>query len=82
MFNFILLHFFFRIPGVITLGNSPARGIIKAEGLVNFQKQMTSAMTAPCGREKKKKTHPEDYQSSCFREQAEHQLGSGINVPI
>lgn len=55
MFNFTLLHFFFRIPGVITLGNSPARGIIKAEGLVNFQKQMTSAMTAPWGEEKKKK---------------------------
>lgn len=56
MFNFTLLHFFFRIPGVITLGNLLARGIIKAEGLVNFQNQMTSAMTAPWGEGKKKKT--------------------------
>ena len=53
MFNFSFLHVFFRIPGVITLGNLPARGIIKAEGLVNFQKQMTSAMTAPWGEKKK-----------------------------
>jgi len=80
MLNFTLLPFFFRIPGIITLGNPLARGVMKAEGLVNFQKQMTSAVTAPWGGGGKK--HPEDHQSSCFRAQAEHQLGSGINVPI
>lgn len=59
-----VLCLFLGAPAVITLGKSLARGVIKGEGLVNFQTQMTSAMTAPRGRGG---GHPKDHQSSCSR---------------